>query len=357
MIDNIRLQDFRGYRDASFEFDSGVNIVVGPNGSGKTNLIEAILVLASGSSYRAKDSELVHFSRPWARLDGWFDHGSRTLKLVVSGEKIIKSFAIDDKAYSRLNLERSLPVVVFEPNHLQLLLRGPEWRREYFDDVLTRTLPTYKTLAANYRRTLAQRNALLKQPPATARNQLFAWNIRLSELGAQIALARRGLVEQINQRVSDIYSKIAHQKSEVKVVYDSPISQANYSTKLLSKLEAHTELDLKRGFTAYGPHREDFVIYLNNQPASISASRGEIRSLVLAIKIIELRLLEAARDQKPILLLDDVFSELDGARRRHLVKALKGYQTIITTTDAEAILEYFADKHNLIPLQRNSSKK
>jgi DNA replication and repair protein RecF len=119
---------------------------------------------------------------------------------------------------------------------------------------------------------------------------------------------------------------------------------------LLSKLESSLNTDLERGFTAHGPHREDFLFFLDGQPVNHTASRGETRSLLLALKIFELGLIEAAREQKPIFLLDDVFSELDGARRRALVKRLKKHQTIITTTDAESVLEYFSETHNLIPL-------
>jgi DNA replication and repair protein RecF len=142
MISTLRLQNFRSYADASFEFDPGVNIVVGPNASGKTNLLEAVLVLARGSSYRARDAELIKFDKPWARLDGFFEKHTRTVKL----EPPSKTYIIDDKPYKRLSLDKTLPTVYFEPNHLQLMVRGPEQRREYFDDLLERSQPAYRTL-------------------------------------------------------------------------------------------------------------------------------------------------------------------------------------------------------------------
>ncbi len=350
MIDSIRLQRFRSYSDDSFEFDGGVNIVIGPNASGKTNLLEAILVLASGKSFRAKDSELVQFRKSWSRLDGYFGAQERIVKLVKENEKTLKTFSIDDKPLKRLSLERTAPSVLFEPSHLQLISRGPEFRREYFDDILERTRAGFKSLSANYRRALAQRNALLKQAPAPAKKQLFAWNIRLSELGAQIARARQELVDGINKSIGKSYSQIASRRSKVDLVYDSPFEVANYSSRLLSKLEAAESSDFQRGFTAYGPHREDFVLHLNKQPTQATASRGEIRSLLIALKIFELGLVERIRGAKPIFLLDDVFSELDGARRHHLVDHLKNHQTIITTTDADTVLEHFSGKHRLISL-------
>src|SRR3990167_9033922 len=121
MISNIRLQNFRSYTDASFEFEPGVNIIIGPNASGKTNLLEAILVLASGKSFRARDIDLIEFKKPWARLDGFFGPSFRTVKLVREAEKAAKELVIDEKSLKRLNLDKTVPVVLFEPNHLQLI--------------------------------------------------------------------------------------------------------------------------------------------------------------------------------------------------------------------------------------------
>jgi DNA replication and repair protein RecF len=345
MITSLRLQNFRSYSDSSFEFEQGVNIVVGPNASGKTNLLEAVLVLARGKSFRVREMELIQIGKEWARLDGFFDKDSRTVKL-QNGQK---TYEIGDKSFKRLSLERTVPVVFFEPNHLQLLSRGPDARRDYIDDLLERSQPGFKTLAGSYKRTLAQRNALLKHGQRSASQQLFAWNIRLSELGSQIVQARQKLIDDINQKLSKTYSQISKRKSQLKLKYASQFPVDNYGSRLLSKLESNPRLEFERGFTVYGPHREDFLFYLNNQPVSQTASRGESRSLLLSLKIFELGLIETIRSQKPIFLLDDVFSELDGARRQSLVKHLKNHQTIITTTDADAVLEHF-DSHHLITL-------
>jgi len=349
MITGIRLQNYRSYKDSSFEFEPGVNIVIGPNAIGKTNLLEAVMVLARGSSYRARDTELVRFGKEWARLDGSFEKQKRAVK-IEQNSPTAKSFVLDDKPFKRLSLERTVPAVLFEPNHLQLLTRGPEQRRDYFDGLLERSRPAFKSLLSSYRRALAQRNALLKQGQTRASNQLFVWNVRLSELGSQIAAARQELADDINGRLAKDYSKIASRRSKTELVYDSQFPAGNYASKLLHKLEQTAVQDFERGFTGHGPHREDFIIYLKGQPAAASASRGETRSLLLALKIYELELIEKARGAKPIFLLDDVFSELDGARRQALVSTLKNRQSIITTTDAEAVLEYFSGATHMIPL-------
>lgn len=350
MISTLRLQNFRSYRDESFEFEAGVNIVVGPNGSGKTNLLEAVLVLSRGKSYRARDADLVMKAKPWARLDGFFESAERVVKIKRLEDGFEKSFELDGKPYFRLNLEKTVPTVFFEPNHLQIITRGPDTRRDYIDDLLERSRPGYKQLLASYRRTLAQRNRLLKTTRDRTRDQLFAWDVRLSEAGGQVATARLGLAEAMNGLISRSYSKIAGKRTKLEARYCASFPAETYSSRMLSKLSSSVETDFERGFTGTGPHREDIEFYINKEPISAVGSRGEARSLLLALKIFELGLIAKARGKKPIFLLDDVFSELDSARRRALVDYLSDYQTIITTTDADAVIEYFSSSHNLVPL-------
>lgn len=348
MITDLRLQHFRSYGDGSFEFSPGVNIVVGPNASGKTNLLEAILVLARGSSYRAADSELIGFGQPWARLDGHSQTSAeRTVKLVA--EPAAKSYELDGKAYKRLVLAQTLPIVLFEPNHLQLLSGGPERRRDYLDDLLEQTVVGYGAIRRQYKRALAQRNRLLKQNSDPG--QLFPWDIRLSQLAGQIVRARSGLAEKLQGNLGALYKELSKSKTKTELDYASRWRADAYETNLLKKLESNLELDRQRGFTASGPHREDLVILLDGHPAQEVASRGEVRTAVLALKIIELDIIKAARDgQSPLLLLDDVFSELDGRRRHALTDYLAPYQTFITTTDADLATKHFTNKTNIIPI-------
>ncbi len=351
MLTTIRLQHYRSYTDESFELDSGVNIIVGPNASGKTNLLEAIMMLCLGGSYRSREAELVRFDEPWARLDSQTEHGARTVKLVRSlTGALSKEFVIGDQKLQRLLLPKTIPVVLFEPNHLQLLSGSPDLRRDYLDNLLEQLVSGYTTLRRQYKRTLSQRNRLLKQGPAAADSQLFAWNIRLSQLGAEIATARTELVQQIDQSAQELYRNLSGTQAKVSVSYSSSCKITQYSSDMLHKLEASIEKDFARGFTSYGPHRDDIVLLLNGHPLQDVASRGETRTMLLCLKIIELQLLEMQRNQKPVLLLDDVFSELDGARRRALTEVLKGYQTFITTTDADVVVEHFLGSCHVIPL-------
>lgn len=352
MFTDLRLQSFRSYDDDSFELSNGVNIIVGPNASGKTNLLEAVLVLALGKSYRVKDFELIQFNKPWARLDARSEHGLRTVKLVLEQEhRAKKELIVDDQIIRRITIQKQIPIVLFEPNHLQLLHGSPELRRDYLDDLLEQFTPTYEALRKNYRRALQQRNALLKN--GGSKDQFFVWNLRLSDLGGQLALHRQQLVERINRDITAIYQSMGGGKSEVEVVYESSCSGDQYSTKLLSRLESHHESDQRRGFTSYGPHRDDIRVMLNNHDAGSSASRGEMRTLLLALKVIELKLLEEDRGIRPLLLMDDVFSELDGSRRKALTEAISGYQTFITTTDADLVIHHFTETCHIIPTSKS----
>jgi DNA replication and repair protein RecF len=351
MISDLRLQQFRSYSDASFEFGTGVNIIVGPNGSGKTNLLEALLVLAHGSSYRVQDSDLLQFDKTWFRLDAHFEPGEslRTVKLVATPRQL-KTYEIDTKTYQRLTLQHTLPVVLFEPNHLQLLHGAPDARRTYLDDILEQTYSGFTSFRRNYRRTLAQRNALLKRATSPNAQELFPWNLRLSELGATIARARAALCEELGEQLTGIYHEISQTNTRVSIGYNAQFPLSSYESHLLNKLEGHLFEDVQRGFTAYGPHREDFIVRYDDKPADEYASRGETRTALLALKIIELQLLERVRGQTPLLLLDDVFSELDGSRRRALTGFLQRYQTFLTTTDADVVIKHFTNEAHIIPI-------
>jgi DNA replication and repair protein RecF len=348
MLTDLRLQHYRSYDDASFELSPGVNIIVGPNASGKTNLLEAVLVLARGSSYRVADTDLVQFNHPWARLDSHDANSSqRTVKITIEPTPT-KTYELDNKQFKRLGLSHTLPVVLFEPNDLRLFGGGPERRRDYLDNLLEQTAPGYGTLRRQYRRALAQRNSLLKQTGRTS--QMFPWDVRLSQLAGQVVRARSELITHINADISDLYRELSHTKTEVAVSYASRWPVGNYETQLLKKLESGLGDDRLRGFTGSGPHREDLAVLFDGHPIRQTASRGEVRTVVLALKIIELKIIEAARDAAPLLLLDDVFSELDGKRRHALTNYLASYQTFITTTDADIVTKHFTNQSNIIPL-------
>jgi DNA replication and repair protein RecF len=216
--------------------------------------------------------------------------------------------------------------------------------------MLEQITPGYGQVRRTYRRTLAQRNALLKQGRTRAASQMFAWDVRLSELAGIIVRARAALATDIISRLPELYERLSHSGKKIRASYDASFEPAEYETRLLHKLETSLDRDLERGFTGSGPHREDFILTYDNHTAGEAASRGEARTAVLALKIIELQILESALARRPILLLDDVFSELDGSRRKLLTSYVEQYQSFITTTDADIVVQNFTETCTVIAL-------
>jgi DNA replication and repair protein RecF len=349
MLADLHLQHFRSYKDDSFEFSPGVNIIVGPNASGKTNLLEAILLLATGKSYRVSDNNLIHFDESWSRLDAHLpDDSTRTIKLNKNNQPY-KLLEIYGKQYKRFSQNIKLPIVLFEPNHLQLLSGGPENRRVYLDDLIEQKFLNYAKVRRDYTRILSQRNSLLKQPNLPSQAQLFPWNIRLSQLAGKIVQARHQLVKDLNSKTNKLYKELSNTETELEIKYDHKWPVEVYETQLLKNLELSADDDHARGFTSRGPHREDLIVTYNSHGSQNVASRGEIRTAILSLKMAEIELLDSS-GEKPIILLDDVFSELDGYRRKSLTNYLESYQTFITTTDADLVIDHFSQTCNLISL-------
>lgn len=349
MIDSLRLKNFRSYRDYTTDFSHGVNIIVGPNASGKTNLLEAVYVVNQGKSFRVPDRDLISHGKEWSRVDAVSDPNKRTWKLKKENEKFIKTLEVNDVVYKKITASNREPTTLFEPAHLRLLKGSPELRRSYLDQILSQTSPQFSTNLNKYNRALRQRNALLKQAGLRG-DDLFVWNVKLSEYGGYVKEKRKSLLSHINKRASRDYSKIAGTATKIKLEYRSTISAGDYKSGLLKYLQDNTQVDSQKGYTTAGPHREDIRAFFDGQDGAVAASRGEMRTLVLVLKLIELELLENKLKKRPILLLDDVFSELDGRRRRALTEHISDYQTLITTTDAEAVIEHFSSgDYKIIP--------
>lgn len=352
MIQSLRLQHFRSYKDEGFEFEPGVNIIVGPNASGKTSLIESIMYSLSGSSYKGRDIDLVGHRDDWARIDVLIEgEGQRTIKLQRQDDKVKKTIEVHDQQFIRMPSSKRLPFVLFEPNHLLMFHGGPEMRREFVDGLLDQLNPEFATARRHYKRALMQRNSLLKRGSFKP-DELFVWNLRLSDLGGLIASERQKLIEKLNQQLPELYEKIAGASSLVGASYNSSCRNDSYASDLLKKLENNLDKEVLRGHTLYGPHRDDIDISLHDHLVKETASRGETRTILLTLKIFEQIEVERVTGTKPILLLDDVFSELDGARRRHLTDFLKDHQVFITTTDADVVIQHFTEDHKIIALTR-----
>lgn len=328
---SVRLQHFRVHDDRSIDLAAESTIITGKNGSGKTSLIEAIYLGLQGSSFKGTDSEVLARTESWWRVDmTWGDETERSVKFDSERTTGRKQFIVGGKTMYRLAPHYRYPVVLFEPDDLRLLHGSPTRRRDFIDRFISQLDPLYHQAVRKYERALKQRNTLLKRPDSSD-DDIFTWDVALSEYGSYIIEQRINFIEQINQQLADAYNDIAHSGDIVEVHYSYTLI-GNIKQKLMSDLFAHRAKDRLLGFTSIGPHRHDLVFHHNTSPALTVASRGEVRSIVLALKFIELSILARITAEQPLVLLDDVFSELDAARREQLIASMKQYQTIITDT-------------------------
>lgn len=338
-IQEVRLAHVRSYELFSAELSPETTLIIGQNGTGKTTLLEAIAYLTTGTSFRGRDRDMIAHDSTRADLALELTSGKkRTATLQLTAEdKVKKNFKLDVKTSARLPTKARIPTVLFEPDELRLLNSSPERRRRFFDGLLSRLYPSYATVVARYQRTLMQRNELLKQrealEPTAWENQLFVWDIKFAELARDITRARREFIVASNARLSTIYSQIAGSNHHVRSHYNSSISADTYQQSLLHRLHTERIADSYRGYTGAGPHRDDIALYLDNHLASETASRGEMRTIMLAYKLLEVELQTELHNQAPLILLDDVFSELDASREAALISAITNSQTIITATD------------------------
>jgi len=336
-IASIRVQHIRTHDDYTLTVSPGVTVVTGPNGSGKTSLVEALYIALQGSSFKGSDQDVLQHDASWYRVDVAFDgEESRTVKFDSTRQTGRKQFVIDSKTQYRLTPRHKIPAVLFEPDDLRLLNGSPTRRRQFIDRFISQLDPEYALSLRRYERALKQRNALLKRLGVT-NDDLFAWNVSLSEYGAYIIKQRIAFIDRLNARLNDTYESIAHTGDVVSVRY-SLHATGSLQQKLLSDLHTHIERDKIMGFTSVGPHRHDVLFDFNGSPALAVASRGEVRSVVLALKFLEVDIIQDITGKPPVILLDDVFSELDNDRQNYLIQSTTRNQIIITSaTGSHAI--------------------
>ena len=330
-VQSLQVTHIRSHAEYSIAFSPEVTIITGANGSGKTSLLEAVYLSLQGSSFRGSDRDLLRKDSPWWKINVVLnDEQTRTIKFDPEKTTSRKQFVIDSKTTARLPAKQKYPVVLFEPEDLRLLHGSPTRRRQFIDRFISQLNPLYGPTLRKYERALKQRNNLLKNAYIQD-DELFAWNIALADHGAYVIEQRIAFIEQINQNLSGLYQDIAATYDEVSIHY-SHTFVGDIKQKLLNELHAHIEKDRYLGNTSVGPHRHDVIFNINDSPALSTASRGEARTIVLALKFLEVAIIEQLTGKSPIVLLDDVFSELDTKRQQALSERIEGYQIIMTST-------------------------
>jgi len=340
MLKNLHLQNFRNYKKTTFNFDKSV-IIIGPNTSGKSNLIESIFLLSNGKSFRAeKDSQMVRFGNELGRVRGSAKQNSDDIDLevvVTVGEVAgvrtqFKRFFVNGVAKRRQDFVGNLPAVLFSPQDLEIIVGSPGLRRDFLDNVLEQTDRDYRVSLLGFTKALRQRNALLElvknglRPggPLARRDREFEyWDSLVIRNGQALTSKREQFIDRLNEAKKEIL--------DFKLEYDRSVIS-------YERLEQYHEAERATGVTLVGPHRDDFIVYFNkNHDLRSFGSRGQQRLGVLQLKLLELEYVRGRVENEPILLLDDVFSELDEDHIIHILEKVGGQQTIITTTHEEFI--------------------
>ena len=329
IIKNIKLINFRNHSSYELNCTDNTSLILGKNGCGKTSVLEAIYITTQGKSFRAVDSEILKTNTPFYRLELTYQNGET---VIVTYDGKIKNFIISDKKFHRLPKKYKYPVILFVPSDLNLISHSPSRRRNYFDRIFGEFDENYNEYLLKYEKALKQRNELLKTPNLHE-TSLFSWNVLLAKYGTNLQKLRQKFIQETNIHLTPTYYSIAENNDKVEIIYKSDVIKPDESD-YLKILEQNFNKDSYLGHTSFGVHRDDYIFNFNNKIADGSASRGETRSIILALKFIEASLIYEKQHKQPIILLDDVFSELDPIRRKCLIKNFQNHQVIITSVEA-----------------------
>ena len=343
IIRSLRLENFRNFTDETFSFVPQINILAGNNAQGKTNAIEAIYFCSCLKSYRVfKEEQLIRFGAQSAAitLDFEVDGRQEQLKILFQKDRP-KEFRYNGLAVSRLrDLLGCFQSVIFTPDHLNMIKEGPHKRRAFLDMALCSLDLKYTDQLLNYQKILKNRNALLRQCKESPQNaeMLFVWDEKLARAGAYIAKARQEYLAALSEFAKGFYSQTASQQEKLKLIYlnaftKDPVEEEEYYRLFLARLERMRETDIAMGQTVSGIHKDDILILLSGKSMKFFASQGQIRSAVLAIKLAEAECVTQKTGTQPVLLLDDILSELDARRQKFIFERMAGRQTILSTCE------------------------
>jgi DNA replication and repair protein RecF len=334
----LELKNFRIFETFSLRPDpTAVTVLFSPNGTGKTSVLEAVFALATASSFRTTSAgDMVKQGEHQAEVHGVLLQGERRvqvdLTLTRGVRNVTKRMLVNgQRPQSRAELGEVLPVTIFTPEVVDMIRQGPEHRRQFVTTLLTDVEPPRGPLLEHFEQTLRQRNALLRSmqglsPPRERLDELEVWTEDFVAVATSIVDARTALLQKLSPLVEHFYQQLAGEDSKVLATYET-----SWDGDLRQALRDELDHDLYRGFTGVGPHRDDVAIVLNGKDARRRASQGEQRSLALALRLAGHELVEQERNVVPLLLLDDVFSELDELRSDRLLRLLPTGQTIVTT--------------------------
>ncbi len=346
----IRVKNFRNIKEADVSFCDGVNLLVGDNAQGKTNLLEAIYLCALGKTFRvAKDAEMVMFGQEECRIEQTFADSSREqtieMQLYTKGRRRVLHNSVSLARTSQLL--GNFRVVLFCPEHLSLVKDGPAERRSFLDVAISQLYPAYVRSLQKYNQLLKQRNSLLKLAEtdrATFDDTVDLWSSQLAHEAAYIASIRYEYVKQLNAHVQTFFEGMSGERESVQIEYvgKAHIEQHMYADRAFCErayvnlYALHHDREIAAGSTLWGIHRDDLEISINGKNARIFASQGQQRSIALAMKMAEGEICRAlAGGEYPVFLFDDVLSELDAGRRAYLLGEIRDRQVIMTSCERD----------------------
>ncbi|WP_312653250.1 DNA replication/repair protein RecF [Proteiniclasticum sp.] len=356
-IRNISLINYRNYNHLNIELGKDVNVFQGENAQGKTNILESIYYCAFGRSHRtSKVKDLIMWDKKNAQIRVYIekDRLDKTIdmNLLSDGRK---SISVNKVKLTKIgDLLGVLNVVMFSPEDLKIVKESPGIRRRFLDMEISQLDKQYYNALVNYNKVLAERNALLKSRRID-KNILDIYDIKLSEQASYIARQRINYIGMLNSYGKAIHQEITTQKEEIRYVYKSSFSlEGNLKDNLKNELTRKREIDIDRGTTSAGIHRDDLLIFINDVDAKDFGSQGQQRTAVLTMKFSSLEIIKKVKGEYPILLLDDVLSELDLSRKKFILKSIENIQTVITCTGVENIEEYLTGSYRLFNVQNGS---
>ena len=335
-IEELELKNFRNYRELKVSFNKNVNIFLGKNAQGKTNLLEGIYLNAMAKSFKTNhDKELIRFGEEYCvvRSKAFAGDDEEITEIIIdkNGKKGIKIDGVKVKRTSEL-LER-LYIIVFSPEDLKIVKDEPEKRRRFIDRELCQIKPGYLSDLTDYRRILKQRNAYLKQPDINM-DMMDVWDQSLAEYGSRIIKRRKEFIENIDVISRDIHSRISGGIETLELKYEPNVYfDESMDVQFYELLCGRRDDDIAMRTTGCGPHKDDLKISADGIDLRKFGSQGQQRTAALSLKLSEIKLIEQETGEKPILLLDDVLSELDNDRQTYLINSLGENQMFITTTD------------------------
>lgn len=332
-INSIKINNFRNYVHQEIKLEENINIFYGQNAQGKTNIIEAIFLSSMGKSFRAKkDKEMINLNFENAEVEIEYKKSDRDgkIKIILGNKKNVFLNGIKIKKLSELL--GNINIVIFTPDDINILKGSPQDRRRFLDIMISQLKPNYMYVENLYLSTLEQRNSYLRLIREENKDEklLDIWDEKLAEYAQTVYQYRNEYINKIKEKIKKIHSEITEEKEEIEIEY---ISECKSKEEYLNLLKQRRKLDIIKGFTTKGIHRDDFEVYINKKKIDIYGSQGQQRTAILSLKLSELNIVKDEINENPILLLDDFMSELDEKRIRSFLSKIENTQVIITCTE------------------------